>query len=150
MWLHANGNVGIGTTNPGAELEIGSTVNPSLALNSITAGKQTQWMDYDNGTLVWLRGINYNNAGDGNFYINRSSGTGNILLAPSGSGNVGIGTTSPNAALEVSGSVRFSSANNALYFGANTGYTVIERGQVTTGTSADLYFGEPADTGNTY
>jgi len=97
------GNVGIGTATPNAKIEIASTINPSLSLNAKSVGKQTQWLNYDNDVLVWFSGINYNNAGDGNFYVKRSSGTGNFIIAPDGLGNVGIGATGPGVKLDVNG-----------------------------------------------
>ena len=104
LYIDASQNVGIGTTSPLGKLSI-SALNPSLVLNATTAGKQTQWLNYDNGSLIWFSGINYNNSGDGNYYFQRNSGTGNFIIAPDGNGNVGIGTTSPTNKLTVNGSI---------------------------------------------
>lgn len=114
-----SGNVGIGTASPQARLEVSgtiriSTTNPYLAFYA-PVNKQTGALFYDNDTLKWHMGHNYNNAGDSNFFLNRNNGYGNFLIDPSAQGvNVGIGTASPQARLDVSGTMRVASGNIRL------------------------------------
>ena len=94
MRIDAEGKVGIGTTDPGATLEVASTNSSQLTLRNTdttngTAGYGNLWAD-NNG--LWLQGH-----GD-------TSGQ-SIILNPNG-GNVGIGTTDPDAKLEVAGLVQ--------------------------------------------
>jgi hypothetical protein len=123
------GNVGIGTSSPLTRLTIESSVNPAISLNSATAGKQQTIQYYDNSSLKWYEGLNYNNAGDGNFFITRNAGSGNLLLVPDGNGNVGIGTTSPSYLLgvgsnSVSGTVaQFENSTGSCFVNPNNAFT---------------------------
>ena len=92
--IQMQGNVGIGTTDPGAKLEVASTNSSQLTLRNTdttngTAGYGNLWAD-NNG--LWLQGH-----GD-------TSGQ-SIILNPNG-GNVGIGTQSPDAKLDVEGAIQ--------------------------------------------
>jgi len=84
------GNVGIGTTSPGAKLE----VNSSSTLPIIRARyNATYYTDYDsNGIQFAGTGQNFNITDNGS----------SVLYLKSG-GNVGIGTTAPSQKLHVSG-----------------------------------------------
>lgn len=95
------GNVGIGTTSPQAKLhavQSGGNVNPSLTYNSSAAYiLNTAGADLAMGVLT---------AGPWSYWMQaRSWGNASLPLAfnPSG-GNVGIGTTNPDAKLTVTGS----------------------------------------------
>ncbi len=93
MRVTSSGNVGIGTTNPGAKLEVsGSSIllnngssNADIYLGSNTNGGRIDW-DNNNSRLS----LGYNNTN----YITISSG------------NVGIGTTTPSEKLEVNGNIK--------------------------------------------
>jgi hypothetical protein len=112
--VDANGLVGIGTTASGSKLE----VYTNGALNYIT--------NHSDGTDASLQGIvfvggNYNRALIKS--VNETTNAGSLQLqtydngfASVGikidkSGNVGIGTTGPNASLHVAGNVRINYAN---------------------------------------
>ncbi|MEP6818065.1 MAG: hypothetical protein ABJA18_00935 [bacterium] len=84
-------NVGIGTTAPAAKLTV-STDSTSAGENTATfkalnIGPNQSHIHY--GTT-------------GNWFIRSAATTGNVILQDTG-GNVGIGTTAPNARLEVNG-----------------------------------------------
>ncbi|GIW62068.1 MAG: hypothetical protein KatS3mg089_0920 [Patescibacteria group bacterium] len=92
----SNGNVGIGTTNPGAKLEIsngtiGIQVAPGLYWNGSSMVSDNNWVNFD---IPGTKNVNFSD----NFIV-----TG---------GNVGIGTTSPEAKLNVQGgSIRVGSSS---------------------------------------
>jgi len=85
-----NGDVGIGITTPGSELEVDGTVTATAFIG-------------DGSGLTGVGGIsNWSVAGD-DIYNNNS-------------GNVGIGTTSPYATLQVNGTMRMGSGTRDYEF----------------------------------
>ena len=110
----ANGNVGIGTTNPGtnAKFEVNGTGAPDYALFS----------DFTTATL------RIGNDGGGNVRL-RTDGAQNLVLSPGGAermrittaGAIGIGTTGPGAKLSVTNGTSFVNigqlAENPTYAG---------------------------------
>ncbi len=79
-------------------------------------------LDYKAGFMWNNTSVDY---GDGNdfsifTYNNRDitlrTGTGNIIMFPTSGGNVGIGTTSPNAKLHVNGTIKGSLGHSNGYF----------------------------------
>ncbi len=100
-----NGNVGIGTTTPGAKLHIVNAAQNSSG-NSLILGPT-------NGANLRL-GYHTNYAwiqshGGKPLYINE---LGNNTILNKDNGNVGIGTTSTNAKLHVNGDIRVGLLNN--------------------------------------
>ena len=86
------GNVGIGTTSPGAELEVRSSA-PKIELSDNTGGTSRDWR------------IGISQVEEGDFYISQSTAADGTIFVDKmyidSSGNVGIGTTSPSYKLEV-------------------------------------------------
>ena len=120
--LTVNGNVGIGTAGPtsplhvitgdsnGLRIDATATSRPSILFGNATTGLLTQQTVTNAGD--WLLDVN---VGAGRRAIEAKAG-GNILLAQSGTGNVGIGAVTPTAKLHVVG-------NSILQVGTNdTGY----------------------------
>ena len=128
--INSSGNVGIGTTNPIANLhvngdvQIGSSNNP----NSFGALQVNQASNVDEA------GIGVLSSGTGRSiriwvdetrsYINSGNGGSGDLILNEGAGEVGIGTTNPSAKLHVAGSARIGGALNVNGAISNSNGTV--------------------------
>ena len=124
------GNVGIGTTSPGAKLEVAGVVRFSGISAANELGPDSVW----GNNLYFSSGWKYRANGEGVKYGEVTGGNFDVSTAPSGTagnsatltnrltvtntGNVGIGTTNPTQKLDVLGIVR---ANNNDTFGDPTG-----------------------------
>ena len=134
LYIKSDGNVGIGSTSPIGKLQINGNGNswndaPSVRLWDTTNSKG------------WLVG-NVNNYTAGDFYIrtfatvnaNPTSASQEFTIKHA-TGNVGIGTTSPNYNLEIGGTANpvvaivsnINSATSSLYFGDSDAK---DRGQI--------------------
>jgi hypothetical protein len=104
------GNLGIGTTTPGALLHLnaGAGNYPNIYFTG-NNNARTGYITLEGGT-----GYFYYNPGanGGHHFRNSSSGTMLMLLA---NGHVGIGTTAPNQKLDVNGSINISNATAKIY-----------------------------------
>lgn len=122
MTINSSGNVGVGTASPASKLSVtGSGDAPSITAASgllrldgtgVTGFSMGIQSAYPFGT--YLQSTNTPSTGGGAFPL---------LLNPLG-GNVGVGTASPNAKLQVSGAVVVgnpSSTYSASFLNVNTG-----------------------------
>jgi len=136
MIITGRGDIGIGTVNPSATLELNSTTGNAAKLR---VGRQTTATNYlelgtDGGSSVinaiGIAGVN------ASLIFNRSTTTTTTeSMRIDSSGNVGIGVTSPSEKLDVNGNIRLRtgvlssnngtishSTNNLLYvFGGSSG-----------------------------
>jgi hypothetical protein len=101
MRIQDDGNVGIGTTNPGRPLTVESANFDGIRVKRTTAGGGSA-MEFINGDGdEWTVGV----GGTGTFGI-YTGGTFGEQFTINASGNVGIGTASPDKELHVYGSIQ--------------------------------------------
>jgi hypothetical protein len=152
LTISSAGNVGIGTTSPGATLQIGfqnNTTSEMLRLGVLYGTSNAQrgtiswsdgsgitgkiWTIFDGNTMTKMNfGGLYNNGYDQGTY-----------LTIQGNGNVGIGTTSPAYRLDVTGNIGI---NGRLFAFNSATYT-----QITDPAGGiKLYLGASGDPGNYY
>ena len=127
MRIDSSGNLGIGTSSPSYKLDVlASGSNPAFRINNATAGKSSMFMQ-SNGATVGILGLTGAIKGDSStnfgffaetgfdirFYTNGSATEKAIIDT---SGNLGIGTTSPVAKLDVQGILAVSNSS-ASYWG---------------------------------
>lgn len=125
-FVYSGGNVGIGTSSPSNLLDVGSDTLGSLSgtnvvvsSTSANSGFQLGQDSSDRAQMQWVYNSTPANA---YFQIRDPLGTHNLILQGAG-GNVGIGVTSPNYALQVNGTVYAATGagNWGLYaIGGNT------------------------------
>ena len=133
MRIHSSGNVGIGTSSPGANLHIESSSGETGTLIKTTAS--------DTGVNLTLNGnktsntggigsIQFQNSGDSvgmirsfresandagglSFWTQATGGSNSERMRIDSSGNVGIGTSSPQEKLDIDGNIAIS--GNTLF-----------------------------------
>ena len=117
MVIDSSGNVGIGTTSPGAKLEVkgpnhdGNFTSGSLMIQSATTNDR---MFIDGNDIDAADGVLFLN----DYSLNEVRTGGNFTVP---NGNVGIGTTSPSEKLNISGgNLLIAGDYQSLYVGGKT------------------------------
>jgi hypothetical protein len=147
-WDMSNSRVGIGTTSPSTKLEVGNYLDAET--NSITVAGRYEYQPQfvfrlgQSGTGYSWNGAVISCGDDGNYNgviqfktANAGRDTPTTKMVINSSGNVGIGTTSPNAKLEVNGNIYTTLNTNFLLFGTNSGANPYIQG----GSDNALYIG---------
>jgi hypothetical protein len=140
MRITSGGNVGIGTTNPQAKLEVASG---DLIINN--SGGKIDFRDGSGSSRYFLELANSN----ADLQINDRTGAGSVSMTIQSGGNVGIGTTSPGAQLHI-GSPEATPGGTAgtvdrfiVQPYSNTGGPYIFKARTVSGSEdyLDLYYG---------
>ena len=143
------GNVLIGTTNTNGTLNVGSETDPSIVINpgaSTTIDPRLYFRDtadgagfqilYDNDGGDTFFDNKWDNDGGDIFFRLKTDATPIDILTLKGSGNVGIGTTSPQGMLEISNSSALSVPWLNITDGSNgTKFIIDTAGNVGIGTT---------------
>jgi hypothetical protein len=147
--LDTNGNVGIGTSSPGAKLHISNSGNTEFRITADTdAGAfNNAFINFDNRSTNWTLGSGgtayTQGADDHPFVISQSSdlNSADAKFIIRENGNVGIGTTTPLRALTISQSMAGQNVPGIAIEAVNTnlavGTTAGEIGFWATDTSAN-------------
>ncbi|MGH3849801.1 MAG: hypothetical protein ACRDRT_08870, partial [Pseudonocardiaceae bacterium] len=112
----SGGNVGIGTTSPDSQLHVSGGTAMTSGWNR-TANLQATYptLVFNSASSKWA-GIGYDYSSAFRIWVNASSndvsGTGNPVFNILNSGNVGIGATSPDSPIHVSGGTAMTSGWN--------------------------------------
>ena len=138
MIITNEGNVGIGTTEPDTKLHIESNdINARELIVEGTAADSAVGLRLINDARRWDI---YNDGTDNDIFLIRDVTAGGDRFALDSSGNVGIGTTSPGAKLEVFNPS--GSGVNAVNIDNDNGWGLVIQGD---STSGGIYLGPNAD-----
>ncbi|WP_374078691.1 tail fiber domain-containing protein [Bdellovibrio bacteriovorus] len=117
MRITNSGNVGIGTTNPGSELEVSdNAADNDVRINLRAAAGATNLMQVGRSTT---QGFADTKGAPFHFY---TLGTATPSVSIMGSGNFGIGTTNPGSPLQIDKTYTVDSAGEEYGMLVNTGF----------------------------
>lgn len=104
----AAGQVGIGTTSPARLLQLGSSTYAQPAFLRIGAGNGTANRQWEMGVGVNTANMSDVSGENYDFAIRDATANATRLLIDYNTGNVGVGTATPDARLEVAGQVKIT------------------------------------------
>jgi hypothetical protein len=134
--LNVSGNVGIGTTSPDAALHVAGAIPIAPTGSGVLMGLQSNYgivhlngstggiLDFSSSGVDRKGRILYDNAG--NYMQIQTNGSDKVRI--DSSGNVGIGTTTPSAKLEVAGSSKFLGTTHHSWFNNGSSEDTFIRG----------------------
>ncbi len=139
--IDQNGTVGIGTTTPDADRKLhivfsnpnadgkngklvientANTLNASAGIQFRTANSDApQWLQFATNSGNWLQFNTFgysNNPVYGGYFFNIANNSVTAMVVNKDTGNVGIGTTTPSAKLDVAGDILLSATNPTIAF----------------------------------
>jgi len=115
MVILGGGNVGVGTSSPDSRFHV---VNNDFVLFENTTASANSLLKLKTASRTWQMSVRESDLSGALTFRNETAGTDDLVINTSG--NVGIGTTSPNAKLEISGDTR--SGGRILYGGTESNY----------------------------
>lgn len=141
--ITGGGNIGIGTTTPGAPLEVRSNINVAYSPGTFTSPMVTLRngesdangltsairFAFSNADDTWIGAVRDSAVADlaHLVFVTRTGGSRGERLRITGAGNLGIGTTTPGSALQINGaaavgySASTSAPTNGLAVSGNVG-----------------------------
>ena len=133
------GNIGIGTTSPAYNLQVGdgTAVDLSMGFKGNSGKKQSFVWAAEDGSARFTQYADLDAALANDVLVFRSYSNDNQLVLK-GDGNVGIGTASPGAKLDVTGGIQFGGNKGYLNYYNTSPYDQAEVGALGSSTSLSL------------
>jgi hypothetical protein len=119
--VRSSGNVGIGTTMPGAKLHVYDDSNGEIRLEGVN---KARFLAYSGGDLWIQSGSSWTSGSTADIRFSGMFGSPIHMTIQGSTGNVGIGTTAPGYRLDIAGALRLqpgsapAGANGVIYYDA--------------------------------